>query len=195
MNRALLFLSLLCFSFAFPGPGKLHNKKMPAVNGKTISGITIDSAFFSDKVTLITFMYIGCPPCMKEIPIMNKLNALYKDKPFNLLCISPHIEQHLKDFNADNSTNYSIVRKHAKVDSITYNILPECNTVEIIRKEDHIGPECNSISKLFNITSYPTSFLVDKNGVIKKVWEGFEVGAPDDYLLEKYTSEIDKLLE
>src|SRR5688500_7988442 len=107
MKRLLFFIVISCFAFALPGPGKLNNKPLPKLNGKTIAGVTIDSAFFTGKVTLITFMFIGCPPCMKEIPIMNKLDSMYKDKPFNLLTIAPHIEKHLKDFNSVNASAYS----------------------------------------------------------------------------------------
>jgi thiol-disulfide isomerase/thioredoxin len=202
MSRIFLFFALFLFAFALPGPspslwtgpGKLNNKPVPRLNGKTIAGVTIDSAFFTGKVTLITFMFIGCPPCMKELPIMNKLDSIYKGKPFNVLAIAPHIGQHLKDFNSSNNTPYSQARRAARADSITYHMLPECAEVKITRKDNRIGPECSDISALFNVRSYPTAFLVDKKGVIRKVWEGFEVGAPEDYLLEKYTSEIDKLL-
>ena len=197
-----LFVITLSLSFSGPssslktGPGKLLNKKVPIFSGFTIDSTFVDTAYFKDKVTLITFMYIGCPPCMKEIHCMNLIHDKYiTSKVFQLLCISPHIESHLRKFNSNDSSVYSIVRNHAKAEQITYETLPECKYVEITHPDNHVGPECDAISSLFKVNAYPTAFLVDQKGIIRKIFEGYEVGAPDDYIIEKYTSEIDKLLE
>ena len=185
----IILLAVLFIAFA--GKEKLLNEKMPVVTGVTVDGTKIDSAFFSNKVTLIPFMYIGCPPCMKEIRIMNKLKNKYAGQDLNLLYIAPHTKKHMLDFNGVNGSYYSTMRTKYKYDSIACMILPECPD----STKSKVGVECNFISSRFEVKNYPTCFLVDKKGIIRKIYNGYPDGAPDDYIMEEFTVEIDKLLK
>jgi thiol-disulfide isomerase/thioredoxin len=91
---------------------------MPAIKGETLDGKKIDSAYFNGHLTLISFFYIGCPPCMKEIPVLNKLKDHFKSTSFQILAIAPHTPSVLTQFNKTPSGTR---------EPISYDILPECS--------------------------------------------------------------------
>ena len=64
---------------------------MPAINGETLDGKKIDSAYFHGHLTLISFFYIGCPPCMKEIPVLNKLKDHFKNNEHEMIEIEKRL--------------------------------------------------------------------------------------------------------
>ena len=130
-------------------------KKVPYFKRQTLNSITIDSSYFRNKVTLITFMYLGCMPCMYEARQLTKLHEEFKNTNFQILCIAPHTADQLKDFNSDNGSDLAKLRAHFKIDKLKYEILPECDTEDPKRKKVSkdgstiIAPECNTISMLF----------------------------------------------
>lgn len=46
----------------------------------TIDKDTLKQAYFKDKIVLMNFWFIGCYPCIREIPELNKIAAEFKDK-------------------------------------------------------------------------------------------------------------------
>jgi thiol-disulfide isomerase/thioredoxin len=139
---------------------------MPAINGETLDGKKIDSTYFHDHLTLISFFYIGCPPCMKEIPVLNKLKDHFKNSPFQILAVAPHTPSVLTQFNKTPSGTR---------ESIRYDILPEC-------PEDNLqgtAPRCHTISRLFGVSAYPTAVLINRKAEILMTIEGFPMREND----------------
>ena len=61
---------------------------------------------FTGKVTVVNFWATWCPPCVEEIPSLNRLREKMKDKKFELISInyaesSQTIEQFLKRINVE----------------------------------------------------------------------------------------------
>ena len=196
MRKKIFFSIILAgLAFGFSGPDKLVDKSLPYFAGKTISGEKVDSSFFRNKVTLIDFMYIGCPPCMKEIKQLCKMKKENTNSSFQILGISANTEQQLKDFNSNNSTIYSQVKKNAKLDSIEYFLMPECDAERTNKKPNTIGPECNTVSKLFKVTAYPQTFLVDKKGIIRYAFSGYVSEKDEEAFMQELKEEITKLLK
>jgi len=181
-------------ALAFSGPNKLVNKRMPYFEGTTISGMKVDSSFFRNKVTLISFMYIGCPPCMREIRQLNKLKKENTHPDFQILGICAGTAQQLADFNSDNATIYSQARKKAKVDSLEYFLLPECASEKEKKTPNTLGPECYVISKLFKVFAYPTSFLIDKKGKVRYAFSGYVTEQDEEAYIKELKAEIASLL-
>jgi peroxiredoxin len=191
-------IGIIIVSFTFISALVIHDltgKKMPNIKGKTIQGDIISPAFFKDKITLINFMYIGCPPCMKEIGILNHIHKHYKNTSFQILCIAANTSQQVLDFNTNDTTEYSRLRKRNKIDSIEYPILPECLTQISILKSGHLPSECTVVSKAFNVSGYPTSFLVDEKGIIRKVYEGYPTKISDSTIEASLQKDINQLLK
>jgi peroxiredoxin len=120
---------------------------------------------FHGKIVLLDFFYMSCYYCIQAIPHLSKLYDKYKDKDVVVLGINPF----------DNNEN-SLRRlpKFIENNKMTYPII-------------FVDTE---ISKLYNVSGYPTMYIIDKEGTIKyrsPVWgEGLE---------ELFEFEFKKLLE
>lgn len=55
-----------------------QEKKFPKININSISGETISTQDFKDKIVVINWWSTGCAPCRKEIPELNKIHEKYK---------------------------------------------------------------------------------------------------------------------
>ncbi len=111
---------------------------------KLIDGRKADSSTLHGKVTLLSFWSIGCVPCRKEIPILNKIYEDQKaDTGFQLLTFTYDQRDALLDFMAQNNIRYPV------------GMVEETKIYEM---NSHTGFPCN--------------ILIDKNGVIKFVHLG-----------------------
>ena len=151
----------------------LLNKKVPALVAVASNGQRIDTNYFKGKVTLISFMFIGCPPCMKEAPALNQLYNEVSSDTLQMLCIAPHTATQMADYNSDATNRFSLIRKANGVDPIPYLVVPECTMLKEGRAPNMIGPECNTLSSQFLVSGYPATLLVDRKGIIRNVYQGF----------------------
>ena len=94
---------------------------------------------YQGKVTVINFWATWCPPCVEEIPSLNRLKQKMKGKDFELISI-----------------NYAEDKK------IIDAFMKQVN-VEFTVLLDQDG----NFAKKWNVISYPSTFIIDKNGVIK----------------------------
>jgi len=165
--------------------------KIPSFTGKTLDNKTIDSLYFKDKLTLISFFYIGCAPCMKEIPVLNKLKKHYKGKPVQLLAIGSHSPAQLAVFNpADTTTNAEIITRY-RTEKIEYDILPECPD----ETSSGNAPRCFTLSRLFGVNAYPTSFIINGKGEIVMTTEGFPMRENTEETFREMVKMVDGYLK
>jgi thiol-disulfide isomerase/thioredoxin len=172
---------------------------MPILSGQTLDGRTLDANYFKGHLTLVNFMYIGCPPCMNEIGILNKISAEYANDPrFQLLCIPRQMRWQMVEFNSDNKEMFAQVRKALGLDTMQYTILPGCadaaSKMETNGEHVTIKSECNTLEELFGVTSFPTNFLVDTDGIIRKIDKGGPPTKNQPEFHERLKKEIDELL-
>ncbi len=156
-------------------PNLLLNKKVPTLVAIASNGQRIDTNYFNGKVTLISFMFIGCPPCMKEAPALNQLYQELSPDTLQMLCIAPHTAAQMADYNSDATNRLSLIRKANGVDPILYPIVSECTMPKEGRAPNAIGPECNTLSSQFLVSGYPATLLVDRKGIIRTVYQGFSL--------------------
>jgi thiol-disulfide isomerase/thioredoxin len=199
MKNLLMFL-LLC-PYAAKANDSLLHKQAPTWQVNTISGKQIDAPYYKGRVTLVTFMYIGCPPCMNEISMLNRLQQEYKsDARVQLLAVARQTAQQMTEFNAINNTIHSKIRQALGVEPIAYEILPACgnNTGKIPDTNSaviNIGSECDVLERTLGIEMYPTTIFIDKNGIIRKVQKGGPVSKADNtFYNEDLKKPIDQLL-
>lgn len=125
--------------------GGFKNKIAPTWELTGIDGKKYKSDSLNSKIVLLDFWYVGCFPCLKSIPILEKIYEKYKND--GLIVLGANIRD----------TNQVNLRKFADQRKITYPILINASEV----------------SKIFNVTSYPTLFFIDKNGIIREIEIGF----------------------
>ncbi len=106
---------------------------------KDAYGRLVNKASYTDKVYVINFWATWCPPCVEEIPSLNRLKEKMQGKPFELISIN---------YAEDKTTILNFLKK-VKVD---FPVLL-----------DHDG----SFAKQWNVITYPSTFVIDKKGNIK----------------------------
>lgn len=85
---------------------------------------------------------------------------------------------------------------------ITYAIQPACVGTESkmtkrgSESEQHIDlkSECNTITDVYGVTSFPTAFFVDRNGVIRKIKKDGPPSQHYEPFYEEMKSRIDSML-
>ncbi|MFN4149683.1 MAG: TlpA disulfide reductase family protein [Candidatus Sericytochromatia bacterium] len=97
------------------------------------------------KLVLVNFWATWCPPCRMEIPTFIELKNEYGSKGFEIVGLATESPEKLLAFMNENKINYPIGITNAK----TYKDYDD-------------------------IQSIPTSFLIDKNGVIIKKYMGIQ---------------------
>ena len=177
-------------------PDSLIGKSTPEFSGTSLAGINWDNEKLKGKVVLLNFWFIGCPPCMKEIKYFNNLHKEYQNSDFVLLSIAPQIEKDLILFNDTSKQSVpATLRDYFKAEPINYEIIPACDTKEL-DDPNKVGVECDNISKDFYVHGYPTTFLIDKQGIIRQVMSGF-VNTDDggQNIVDGYKELIEELLK
>lgn len=105
---------------------------------ETLNGKQIGPAEMKDKVLFINFWATWCPPCLKELPDMEKLNNQLKDSPFLMLVIN-------------SGEREEIVKKFVKKHAYQFQIALDENRLH---------------STGFGIQGLPTTLLVDRKGIL-----------------------------
>ncbi|QAA82540.1 TlpA family protein disulfide reductase [Aequorivita sp. H23M31] len=119
------------------------------------------STDLKDKIVLFDFWYRSCQPCVQTIPQLNRLHQKYKDQNIKIIGLNPF----------DNDS----VSKTKLLDFIKYH------------KMDYpiVFVDSTTVKK-FNVWSYPTLFMTDKNGKIVYSKTGYD---------ENTEKEIDSILK
>jgi thiol-disulfide isomerase/thioredoxin len=106
---------------------------------KNIDGNTVTKDNFTGQITVINFWATWCPPCIEEIPSLNRLKKKMADVPFELISIN-----------------------YAEDDKTIVDFMKEVN-VEFPVLLDKNG----EFAKQWNVISYPSTFIIDSKGVIQ----------------------------
>jgi len=98
------------------------------------------------KVIYLDFWASWCKPCLKSMPLLNQMRANLIDEEFEVIAI-----------NLDNKPELGI--KFVQQNPVDY---------PVVRAED------DTIFQLYQINGLPTSYLLDKEGVLRYVHQGFK---------------------
>ncbi len=71
---------------------------MPDFEARTLEGDTINPENLKGKITVINFWFIGCPPCEKELPGLNRLVEEYQEEPVNFLAFGRDDEEEILEY-------------------------------------------------------------------------------------------------
>lgn len=100
----------------------------------------------SGKVVLLNFWATWCGPCLMEMPDLEKLHRKFENQPFTLRAASTEVDT---------------VKVKTFIDSLDYSF----STLLI--------PE--NLAHEYHIEFIPTTFLIDKRGVIRNVSVGYKL--------------------
>jgi len=78
-------------------PDKYIDKEFPFPNLNTLENKTISINKLKGKPTLINFWFTTCKPCIEEMPILNRIKALFKDS-VNFIAVNYEASKKVRQF-------------------------------------------------------------------------------------------------
>jgi cytochrome c biogenesis protein CcmG, thiol:disulfide interchange protein DsbE len=126
------------------------------IDKSTRSGSHFKLSALRGKVVLVDFWASWCEPCKKELPMLGRLAPKLRDKGIEIVAV-----------NIDDDVT--------KADSFLHE--KGISSLTVVRDED------KKLVGAYEPEKMPTSFVVDKAGVVRAVNAGFEDG--DDKKLEQ----------
>ncbi|BDU27134.1 TlpA disulfide reductase family protein [Flavobacterium sp. GSB-24] len=125
---------------------KMEGTVFPKFSFKDLNGNLVTNESMKGKIIVIKCWYIHCTPCIKEFPQVNKLVEEYKDrKDIVFMSLAEDSPEQLKTFLARKPLSYSVV--------------PDMKEY---------------MNESLQLNSFPTHFILNKEGLISKVLPNFE---------------------
>ena len=125
---------------------KMEGTAFPHFSFTDLNGNLVSNESMKGKIIVIKCWYIHCTPCIREFPQVNKLTEEYKDrKDILFISLAEDSPEQLKTF---------LARK-----PLSYSVIPD---MKIYMNES------------LQLNSFPTHFILNKEGLISKVLPNFE---------------------
>ena len=99
---------------------------------------------YKGQVVLLNVWATYCPPCIVEMPSLQKLYETYRDSGLKLVAVS-----------VDDAVSEDSIRTFAKNLGVTFEILHD---------------PTHEIERAYQITGYPETFVIGPEGTIRKKW-------------------------
>jgi peroxiredoxin len=159
MKKLIVALALCAAGAAFAGVGK--GQRAPEFSLPSLKGSTVTLASMKGKVVLVDFWAQWCEPCKKELPQLDRLAKDYAAK--GVVIVAVNIDKQRE--NAE---------RMVKQLGVSLPVL--------------LDP-AGSVAGTYDLPKMPTSFVIDKKGIVRFVNEGFD--GPKD--VDRFKQELDEL--
>lgn len=159
LSSALVSLLLLQadFVFAVEKPGYQVGDVPASQLPKDQRGQVLRFADLQGRVVIVSFWATWCPPCLKELPVLEKMQRAVPVDELEVIAIS--IDSERRDLN----------RVMARADDLQMSILHDA------RKR---------LAKAFAVTAVPHLILIDHEGRIAAIHKGYSEERLDEYIDE-----------
>lgn len=114
----------------------------PEFSVEDIYGNKYTLADLKGKAVVINFWFIGCAPCIVEMPGLNELVEMYEDEDVVFLAFALDSKSSLENFLEKKEFKYNIIASSRE------------------------------IADMFDVTGYPTHVILDKKGNVRSVLSG-----------------------
>ena len=137
-TQLLIFLLVLSIHSNAQDYLRLLNDTVPDITFVTLSGKKYNTHELKGNIIIMNFWYTHCPPCVAELPDFDTLQQAYQDKQVVFLYLSKDTEI---------ATRELLAKKNLTLDAV---------------------PNTEKTHALFEIKMYPTTVIIDKEGIIRK---------------------------
>ena len=159
---AALALLLLAPGVCLPA-GDLVGQPAPDFALRSWQGDNVRLSEHLGEVVLINFWATWCGPCRQEMPQLDAIYGKYRRAGLVLFSV-----------NLDENENLDDAREMAKTLKVSYPVLVDA------RKE---------VARAYQTSTMPLTVLIDREGVVRYVSEGYKVGYE-----ARYTDKLRELL-
>ena len=161
MLKPLLANVLLAFLLTMPGCGKTDvptdtrgasfvtiGAPAPEIAAVDLDGNTFSLSEFRGKVVDVSFWADWCPWCIKLFPHEKALVEKYKDRPFVLLGVNGDPD---REVGAESALRHKLTWRSF-----------------------WIGNADGPITRRYRVEGWPTSFIIDANGIVRERIDGYD---------------------
>ena len=127
-------------------------KNAPAFTLDLLNGNTLSSSSLAGKNYLVYFWFSGCPPCLQIAPHLAGIHKQFGGKKFTIVAVNA---DRFLELDATDAERASYVKKQGFKFSVAH--------MDKKMHEDY-----------GSISVYPTLFLVDAHGIIRKHYVGYQ---------------------
>lgn len=124
----------------------------PKFDVKDVYGNSYKSEDLVGKVVVLNFWFIGCAPCIKEMPALNEMVKDYEGKDVVFIAFANDKEESLTKFLKEREFKYNVI------------------------------PASGSIANSYDVNSYPTHVIIDKKGNVRATLTGGSVDRHKDIM-------------
>jgi thiol-disulfide isomerase/thioredoxin len=163
LGRKLLLLLALILVLPTSGSAASSLLRQPAPDFvlRSLSGANVRLSEHLGEVIIINFWATWCGPCRQEMPLLDELYGKYQRAGLTLLSI-----------NLDDDKDRAV--EMAKTLAVSYPVLLD---------------ERKEVSRSYQVGSMPSTVLIDREGVVRYVSEGYKPGYE-----KRYTEQLRELL-
>lgn len=122
---------------------RMKGQQFPSFEFTTIDGKTYTSEELDGKILMVNFWFSRCGPCIQEMPEMNEMVEKYQSEDVVFLAPTFDDAERISKFLSKRAFDYQIV------------------------------PDVKDFCLELNVRSYPTHFVVNREGTIEKVIIGY----------------------
>ncbi len=141
----LIFLITIIIGVGFSQKQKVdENSKAIDFSLPDLQGRKHSLSSFKGNVVLLNFWATWCPPCRYEVPLLDKIQKEYKDKKFKIIAVSL-------------DSDVKALENYIKNNKVSFLVLSDKNGV---------------VGYAYSVLAIPTSFLIDKKFIIRKIYIG-----------------------
>jgi peroxiredoxin len=157
-----LTLAIVLGFFSQPGSNNTVGKRAAEFKLPAVNGEEISLQSFRGKVVLLNFWATWCGPCREELPELARMQE--KFRPRGLVVVAVTVDNELENVRG-------FLKKH-----------------EV--KLQALWDRRKKVADAYAVEKMPSSYLLDRNGVIRFVHRGY---SPEE--LKRIEAEIDDLLD
>lgn len=114
-----------------------RGREAPVFEKKDLAGDVINLGDLKGKVIVLSFWFIKCKPCIKEMPELNRLKQEYQNKEVVFLAPTMNIGNDVNDFLTEQNFDFDIL------------------------------PDSRSLARRYGVMVYPMYFVIDQHGVVQ----------------------------
>ncbi len=146
MQRALLLVASILL--AAPVWAVEVGEPMPAFQQPGLGhGKMLNSNYFAGKVLYLDFWASWCGPCRISLPTMDKLYREFNDQGFEVVAVN--VDKNLND-----------AKRFLKQHPVSY----------------YLVTDDGSLPRRYGVKGMPTAYLIDRQGRVRRIHEGFRPG-------------------